>query len=301
MTADPQTGRPVNDMRELYAVQLAITDAGGTLTPGVHKALDALREVWDRELRREQQRNAGPAAVPVSAAAPDRAALRERIKLAIHSELTEYRLGRGPGMIVQRLTDAALAVLPPPADRAAILREAEGVLRAQWKRTADAFTDGDILHEDGPASAVATWQRAADLLRRLAAETAGPEAQAEACAQHPDAPVIGGMCGGCTQYPADMGTRLARPRCPHCQLPHDLTPGSMAVRACASILASIDERDAAEAQVATETVHGCPPDGSGLTPCCGRTPFELPLGDRISSEAPVTCPAASAAVQTEEA
>ena len=40
-----------------------------------------------------------------------------------------------------------------------------------------------------------------------------------------------------------------------------------------------------------ETVHACPPDGSGLPPCCGRTPFELPLGDRISSEAPVTCTA----------
>ncbi|MCX4885909.1 hypothetical protein [Streptomyces sp. NBC_00847] len=56
--------------------------------------------------------------------------------------------------------------------------------------------------------------------------------------------------------------------------------------------------------VPPEIVHGCPPDGSGLTPCCGRTPFELPLGDRISSEAPVTCPgpaAAPAAVQTEEA
>ncbi|MEU4256297.1 hypothetical protein AB0B42_00545 [Streptomyces fradiae] len=37
-----------------------------------------------------------------------------------------------------------------------------------------------------------------------------------------------------------------------------------------------------------ETFHACPPDGSGLTPCCGRTPFELPLGDRISSET-VTC------------
>jgi len=41
---------------------------------------------------------------------------------------------------------------------------------------------------------------------------------------------------------------------------------------------------------AVEVVHGCPPDGSGLTPCCGRTPFELPRTDRISSEAPVTCP-----------
>ncbi|MER8002971.1 hypothetical protein [Streptomyces sp. NPDC095613] len=40
-------------------------------------------------------------------------------------------------------------------------------------------------------------------------------------------------------------------------------------------------------------VHGCPPDGSGLTPCCGRTPFELPRGDRISVEAPATCTGAA--------
>ncbi|MBP5913210.1 hypothetical protein F3K34_13305 [Streptomyces sp. LBUM 1486] len=40
----------------------------------------------------------------------------------------------------------------------------------------------------------------------------------------------------------------------------------------------------------SETVHACPPDGSGLTPCCGRTPFELPRTDRISSEpAAITC------------
>ncbi|WP_086732880.1 hypothetical protein [Streptomyces glaucescens] len=45
-------------------------------------------------------------------------------------------------------------------------------------------------------------------------------------------------------------------------------------------------------QTADETVHACPPPGSGLTPCCGRTPFELPLNDRIGSEAPVTCPGA---------
>lgn len=47
--------------------------------------------------------------------------------------------------------------------------------------------------------------------------------------------------------------------------------------------------------------HACPPDGSGLTPCCGRTPFELPLSDRISSEAPVTCPGAAVAQPGEEA
>jgi len=50
-----------------------------------------------------------------------------------------------------------------------------------------------------------------------------------------------------------------------------------------------------------EVVHGCPPDGSGLTPCCGRTPFELPLTDRISSEAPITCTGPAAAQQPREA
>lgn len=40
-----------------------------------------------------------------------------------------------------------------------------------------------------------------------------------------------------------------------------------------------------------EVVHGCPPDGSGVTPCCGRTPFELPHGDRMAAtDAPdITC------------
>jgi hypothetical protein len=38
-------------------------------------------------------------------------------------------------------------------------------------------------------------------------------------------------------------------------------------------------------------VHGCPPDGSGLTPCCRRTPLELPATDRITSNpGNVTCP-----------
>jgi hypothetical protein len=55
MITNPTPGRALNDMRELYAVQHAITDAGGALTPAVHKALDALREVWDARLRKEQE------------------------------------------------------------------------------------------------------------------------------------------------------------------------------------------------------------------------------------------------------
>jgi hypothetical protein len=49
-------------------------------------------------------------------------------------------------------------------------------------------------------------------------------------------------------------------------------------------------------QTADETtVHACPPPGSGLTPCCGRTPFELPPTDRMSLDpTAVTCSAAPA-------
>lgn len=37
-------------------------------------------------------------------------------------------------------------------------------------------------------------------------------------------------------------------------------------------------------------VHACPPEGSGLTPCCGRTPFELPRDERLTQYGPlVTC------------
>ena len=36
--------------------------------------------------------------------------------------------------------------------------------------------------------------------------------------------------------------------------------------------------------------HRCPPEGSGVTSCCGRTPFELPMTDRMTLDpALVTC------------
>ncbi|MGY4902537.1 hypothetical protein [Streptomyces sp. 900116325] len=46
----------VNDIRELYAAQEAITASGGQLTRPVHRAIDAIRARWDIALRREQQR-----------------------------------------------------------------------------------------------------------------------------------------------------------------------------------------------------------------------------------------------------
>jgi hypothetical protein len=42
--------------------------------------------------------------------------------------------------------------------------------------------------------------------------------------------------------------------------------------------------------MAAETTHQCPPVGSGLTPCCGMTPFELPRTDRMTENPSlVTC------------
>jgi hypothetical protein len=39
-----------------------------------------------------------------------------------------------------------------------------------------------------------------------------------------------------------------------------------------------------------EVIHQCPPDGSGLMPCCGRTPFEVPQSNRITLDPTmVTC------------
>lgn len=57
----------------------------------------------------------------------------------------------------------------------------------------------------------------------------------------------------------------------------------------------ITDRDLANNTVtvtvtAHEVIHACPPDGSGLTPCCERTPFELPRWHRLTLDAElVTC------------
>jgi len=39
-----------------------------------------------------------------------------------------------------------------------------------------------------------------------------------------------------------------------------------------------------------EVVHRCPPGDSALTPCCGKSPFELPRTDRLTvHDEQVTC------------
>lgn len=39
-----------------------------------------------------------------------------------------------------------------------------------------------------------------------------------------------------------------------------------------------------------EVLHACPPGDSGIMPCCGRTPFEIPRTDRLTTDkGAVTC------------
>jgi hypothetical protein len=48
-------------------------------------------------------------------------------------------------------------------------------------------------------------------------------------------------------------------------------------------------RECAESD-AEGVTHACPPDGSGVMPCCGRTPFEVSRRDRMTLDQDlVTC------------
>jgi hypothetical protein len=147
-------------------------------------------------------RQSGPKAD--SKAAANRAALRDRIAAAVQPLLMDTLPKPIAAVRADEVADQVLAVLPAPADRAAVLRDA--VRRIE---------DGELLPDRG-----LRFRRGADwvldALRRLAAEAAAPGVGAA----------------------ADTTPAGERPRCTYCGLPHDLTP-SMAL-ACASIRAMVD-------------------------------------------------------------
>ncbi|MET8693606.1 hypothetical protein ABZV65_13805 [Streptomyces bauhiniae] len=181
----PEPREPENPTA--YALARHIADHPLSTIQAAFRYLNAPLEVELRE---------APAAPVEHTDAPT---LRDRITTAIskwHRDPTQPLYAQG--------ADAVLAVLPAPVDRAAVLREAEAALRARGEHLAGEYNDSDILHEDGPAATVATWKHAAALMGRMA-----DEALLASCAQHPAALVIGGVCGGCTQYPADMHPALA--------------------------------------------------------------------------------------------
>jgi hypothetical protein len=184
-------------------------------------------------------------------------------------------------MMAKAAADHEKRMAAGQADRAAVLREEAARIRAHCP---------DHLDSD---SAEGAWLAchcavADDMERRLAAGTPQPETQAaprrgdaveqwlktqrDAAADYPEAYQATDGLLDLYRLHADTGTPLGEHVCE-----------GQAVGDCDCL----EQPAAFEAEI----VHACPPDGSGLTPCCGRTPFELPLGDRISSEAPVTCPA----------
>ncbi|WP_329214831.1 hypothetical protein OG352_05290 [Streptomyces sp. NBC_01485] len=116
---------------------------------------------------------AAPAVVS-AAGPPTQAALRDRIRLAIAQQfLDEVGAGRNVDELDDSefgtLADAVLAVLPAPADRAAVLREAADVAREEAHRLETGNHD---------ARAARGARSVAYLLRRLA-EAPQPETEAE--------------------------------------------------------------------------------------------------------------------------
>jgi len=182
--------------------------------------------------------------------------------------------------------DAVLSVLPASADRATVLREAADRIDRE-----DLPQDQVDMFDNG-----ARW--ATSLLRRMAAESVPAVAGRTETQAH-----VGGNAEDC---PACHGTNPDYPFiCPgpdatEAHQPDSETPGSRHAPGAAILCPGCRAKGHSvcmSGEGASETVHGCPPDGSGLTPCCGRTPFELPLTDRISSEAPVTCPGPAGGAQ----
>jgi hypothetical protein len=186
-------------------------------SPGWHPVSEAHGMPWDEAEELLAAYDASRAAVPSAPA--DRAALRDLAADALaDAEGWQWAPGydKAQSPTYQhylRQADAVLAVLPEPAARAVILREAADI--------------ADRFNSDCQNCAVEL--EVATKLRRMADEAQQPETQAE-------------------------------------------------------------------------VVHACPPDGSGLTPCCGRTPFELPRTDRMSADPTlVTCQPAAASQPGKEA
>jgi NADH pyrophosphatase NudC (nudix superfamily) len=98
---------------------------------------------------------------------------------------------------------------------------------------------------------LAASQVAADLrrradaeLRRMAAEPQPPAADRCTCRQavhatHHTTTVPG--CPWCATKAAEARQDGDRPRCPHCQMPHDLAPDSIPARTCAAVRQRIAE------------------------------------------------------------
>lgn len=161
--------------------------------------------------------------------AADRAALRDRIAAAVQPLLMDTLPKPIAAARADEVADAVLSVLPAPADRAAVLREAADVLAAH----PGAIPYRPQLDEDG-----GFWwdtrdrDAAAELLRRLAAEAAAVD---RAAAETPAAPgrcphgcdVSACPCLACEADQLAAEEAQQPERCAHCGKPVRLITGTL--------------------------------------------------------------------------
>lgn len=199
MTTDPTPGRTSVIYDSIDAFQRT------------HR-LPGLQHAQIRGLLAEHLARALPAAVSVSAAAPPtgQGALREDLERVLH----ELHLQRD--FDATEDVDAVLAVLPPPADRAAVLREAGWTECSPEWLAAHPSECGTTPRVPG-GSDVSHWHPDAALLRRLAAEAPEPATQAEAQPDDVD-PVYDPRAWETYRRDAGCGCTAAAPV--DCKVPH---------------------------------------------------------------------------------
>ncbi|MCZ4602953.1 hypothetical protein O3S80_04030 [Streptomyces sp. Lzd4kr] len=310
--------------QELASAQRAFVASRGLIYPG------SIREVINSiDPAHSDAPAAGgvASAVPVAAPPTEQAALREQIAEAVREfpfdnyglDDVAYLLDSEPDTQewVPKLAAAVLAILPPPADRAASVCICGHTEQQHFEDACLVCDCGDYLVPEAAREVIDRWREAArkaerirenadfhlgqEMARRQLAEkeTTRLRAVVARVAQMADAweqrlpevirtpAVVSALRAAlaAADDPSRLAAETPQPetqarRCAHNDVVYGLCT-----------LAALHDGDCVhEHQPKPEVVHACPPDGSGLTPCCGRTPFELPLSDRISSEVPVTCP-----------
>lgn len=226
----------------------------GDGVPVKSEAFDALHQLGEEMRVALEELRGAPAAVSVPPPAPradDQAAVcicghteAQHFEDACITEVTgcdcgDFLTGEAAREVIARWRDAAIQ---DRADRAAVLREAAGRYE---EILASADTGQDPRY----------WTAVRDVtlgLRAMADEAqkpvSGPCVAGEQQNETPEAEVLRCVCGDPVQLmdesdPAswihspgsDTRCLEARPRCPHCQMPHDLTPESLPVAVCESV------------------------------------------------------------------
>lgn len=162
------------------------------LTAAVDGALAAFQQTADwPELRPERMRQhladcistevmLTPGALP-AAPPTGQAGLRDRIRRAVcEAEGFAWDSDMLEPDEYGDVADMVLAVLPAPVDRDTVLREAADGFDRHAEQILDGVEGKAIFVAKALRDQAAVWREAAETLRRLAAETPGPETQGEA-------------------------------------------------------------------------------------------------------------------------